>query len=212
MGVTAKSAKTQDRDRGTSLLAILVVRTRRTIGPMMSEAPFTPSPLPPWTEDRKVADLHDALAHVLADAFSVTAMALFAQWNTDDRADPAFVDVFRSRVRAGRSAQETIARRMRALGGPIMLHPSDPSEVPRWMLSGQSHDPVAEMVLLAAATYEFVRSVEATVEVAREIPDRDSIRALQRMRRREEKAIRMLHDLAGATTETLLDAGATTRH
>lgn len=168
---------------------------------MMSEEPYTPPPLPPWTDDRRVASLHDALAHVMADAFCVTALALFAQWNTTGRADAAFVAVFRARVRAGRSAQEQVARRMRALGGPVMLHPTDPSEVPRWMLAGQSNDPLAEMVLLAAGTQEFVRSIEATVEVAREIPDRDCMRVMRGLQRREERAIEQLRELAGATAE-----------
>ena len=118
----------------------------------------------------------------------------------------------RGRYRGRYGGTGAKAKRMRALGGPVMLHPTDPSEVPRWMLAGQSHDPLAEMVLLAADTYEFVRSVEATVEVAREIPDRDCIRSMQRLRRREEAAIIRLRDLARATAEVALGAGDTTRH
>lgn len=168
---------------------------------MMSEEPFVPPPLPSWTDDRRVAALHDALAHVMADAFSVTALALFAYWNTLGSTEGGFGAVFRDRARAGRRAQETVARRMRALGGPVMLHPTDPSEVPRWMLTGQSADPVAEMVLLVAGTHEFVRSVEATHEIARETPDRACMHAMARLQRREERAIEYLRRLAGATVE-----------
>ena len=167
----------------------------------MAEEPFVPPPLPSWTDDKRMAALHDALAHVMADAFSVTALALFAYWNTTDTTEREFGAVFRDRVHAGRRAQEVVARRMRALGGPVMLHPTDPSEVPRWMLTGQTADPVAEMVLLIAGTHEFVRSIEATHEIARETPDRACMHAMARLQRREEKAIDHLRRLTGASVE-----------
>lgn len=177
---------------------------------MMEEA-YIPPPLPPWTADRRVAALHDALAHVMADALSVTALASFAYWNTVGPAEGAFGPVFRARVRAGRRAQDQVARRMRTLGGPVMLHPTDPSEVPRWMLAGQSHDPLAEMVLLAAGTHEFVLSIEAAVEVARDIPDRACMAAMRRLAGREARAVSELRALSAATAENALRPDAT-RH
>lgn len=162
---------------------------------------FVPAPLPPWTDDRAVAALHDALAHVMADALNLTALASFARWNVEGGHCARFAGVFAARARAGRRAQEVVARRMRASGGPVALHPTDASEVPRWMLAGQSEDPLSELVLLIAGTHEFVRSVEATVEVARDVPDRTCMRVMRRLQRREEKAIAMLRDLAGAVAD-----------
>ena len=175
------------------------------------EVSYVPPPLPPWTDSRDVANLHDALAHVMADALSLTALASFARWNVAEVASARFADVFAERVRAGRRAQEVVARRMRALGGPVMLHPTDPSEVPRWMLAGQSADPVAELVLLAAGTHEFVRSVEAAAEVSREVPDPECMRVMRRLQRREEAAVERLRALANATVEAKIRRGAT-RH
>jgi hypothetical protein len=176
--------------------------------PRSASSDYVLPPLPPWTADRAVAALHDALAHVMADALCLTALASFARWNVSGTASARFVEVFVRRLRAGRRAQEVIARRMRLLGGPVALHPSDASEVPRWMLAGQSSDPVAELVLLMAGTHEFVRSVEAAAEVAREVPDRDCMRTMQRLQRREEQAIDMLRDLASAAAEARMRPGA----
>ena len=170
----------------------------------MDTSGFVPPPLPPWTHDRHVAALHDALAHVMADALSLTALASFAYWNTVDSVHESFSAVLRGRVAAGRRGQDVIARRMRALGGPVMLHPTDPSEVPRWMLAGQSADPLSETVLLAAGTQEFVRSIEATVEVAREVPDRACMRVMSRMQRNETNACIRLQELASAIAESTI--------
>lgn len=144
--------------------------------------------------------LADALRHVLADALSVTALALLTEWNAEG-ATPEHRALLRRRVAAARRAQVVVARRLHALGRPAALDAWDPSEVPRWMLAGQSRDPVTGVTLLAAGLSEFLASVDAAHEVAREVPDPDAMRVLARLVRRETRALSELQALSVAALE-----------
>lgn len=146
----------------------------------------------------RIEALADALRHVMADALNVTALARFARWNTARTAPHAHRALFRRRLTAGRRAQEAVARHLLTLGAPVALHPTDPSEVPRWMLAAQSEDSLAQVALLAAGAAEFVASVEAAVEVAREVPDASAVRTLTRLARRERGAMAEMRALAQA--------------
>ena len=165
----------------------------------------------PGTEPRTEA-LADALRHVLADAICVTALAQFARWNTARTAAGPQRALFLRRTRAGRGAQEALARRLRAIGRPAALHPSDPSEVPRWMLAAQSDDPLAQTALLAAAGAEFLASVEAAIEVARDAPDPPAMRGLGRLARRERAALAEMRTFAEAALAARAREPGPTRH
>lgn len=149
-------------------------------------------------------DLADALRHVLADAFAVTALAYLSKWNiratapcpVRARVDDAF--------RAGRRAQDVVARQLLALGFPAALHWTDPADVPRWLLAGQSHDTATELLVLSSGLREFAESLVAAIEVAREVPAPKAAAALGRVEFRQRVLIRALQ----ADAALLIESGA----
>jgi hypothetical protein len=63
----------------------------------------------------------------------------------------------------------------------VALHPTDLSDLPRWMLAAPAPEPRMRVALLAEATAEFTASLEAACEVARAAGD---LHARQRLWRR----------------------------
>ena len=170
-----------------------------------SEAQLGAMTPPAEPRDAPEEALADALRHVLADAFALAALADMAAWNL--AAAPDLAAYLRRRAAAARRAQAAVARQLRRLGRPAALHISDPSEVPRWMLASGTEDALATVLTLAAGTAEFAASVEAAVEVARDVPDAPCMGALGRMARRRRREVETLRALAEALARARLGAG-----
>ena len=139
--------------------------------------------------DARRAALVDALQHVMADVLSLTVVTSFAAWNA---LDEEAARSFREHVAEGRHAQDEVAACFRDLDSVVALHPSDPSEVPRWMLAVQSTDPIERAVTLAAAIEELIRSLDACVEVASDAEASGTTRAMKALSRRYAKSLTKL--------------------
>lgn len=135
----------------------------------------------------------DALRHVLMDAFSLQTLALCAAWNVEGSDQAGCLAPFRDRATSARAAAHEIARLLRRRRAAVALHPTDPSELPRWMLAAPAPEPLMRAALLAEATGEFIASLEAACEVARAAGD---LHTRQQLRRRLGAELRTAAALA----------------
>ncbi|MEL6799523.1 MAG: hypothetical protein AAFO80_06565 [Pseudomonadota bacterium] len=154
------------------------------------------------SQNAKTNDLADALRHVLADVFAVTALAYLSKWNIQQTAPPEVLEHVAHVHKAAQRGQTVIARQLWALGRPVSLHSSDPAHVPRWMLAGQSVDPVSELLLLTSGLTEVSASISAAIEVARDVPAPQAMAVLRRLLRNQTRWVRILREDA----ESLLQA------
>lgn len=157
------------------------------------------------SQHAKTNDLADALRHVLADAFAVTALAYLSKWNIQNRAPPNVCQHVDAVHRASQRGQAVVARQLCALNRPVSLHSSDPAHVPRWMLAGQSFDPVSELLLLTSGLNEVSESISAAIEVARDVPAPRATTALRRLMTSQGRWISVLRE----DTEILLQTDTT---
>jgi len=109
----------------------------------------------------------DALRHVLMDAFSLQLLALCAVWNLEPSVTGSYRSTFSQRARSALRAAYQAGFLLRRRGAAVALHPSDPSELPRWMFAAPVSDPPMLLDLLGQATGEFVSTLEAALDVTR---------------------------------------------
>jgi len=151
--------------------------------------------------DRETDAVSDALRHVLMDAFSLQLLALCAAWNVERPLGSAFYRLFRSRARTALGAAHRTARLLRHRGAAVALHPTDPSELPRWMFAAPVPEPDMLVGLLAQATSEFAATLEAALDVARGGDDGFTTRSLARRLRTERRIERNLAEFARSLAE-----------
>lgn len=101
------------------------------------------------------------------DAFSLQLLALCAVWNLDRSLSGSFRSTFSQRARSALRAAHQAGFLLRRRGAAVALHPTDPSEVPRWMFAAPVPEPTMLLNLLAQATGEFVTTLEAALDVTR---------------------------------------------
>lgn len=140
----------------------------------------------------------DALRHVLMDALSLQSLALCAAWNVDGSGEAGYAALFRKRARSAQAAAHGLAKLLRRRQAAVALHPSDPSELPRWMFAAPAPEPVMLVALLAEATAEFVASLEAASEVARAAGDGPTRAHLARRLNAERQTAATLAEVAAS--------------
>jgi len=143
----------------------------------------------------------DALRHVLMDAFTLQFLALCAAWNMEGSGQAGYAALFRKRARSAQAAAHQLAKLLRHRRAAVALHPTDPSELPRWMFAAPAPEPVMLVALLAEATAEFAASLEAAAEVARAAGDRHTRGRLVRRLRAERRTAAALAEVAGGLAE-----------
>lgn len=144
----------------------------------------------------------DALRHVLMDAFSLQLLALCAAWNVEQPLGGTYYRIFRGRARTALGAAHSAGQLLRRRGAAVALHPSDPSELPRWMFAAPVPEPAMLVSLLAQATGEFVTTLEAALDVTRGgAGDSFTRRNLTRRLRAERRTQLALRDFAASLAE-----------
>ncbi len=144
----------------------------------------------------------DALRHVLMDAFSLQLLAFCAAWNIEHLLGGTYNRLFQQRARTALSAAHRAGVLLRRRGAAVALHPSDPSELPRWMFAAPVPEPVLLIGLLAQATGEFVTRLEAALDVARGgAGDADTRRSLSRRLAAERRIRSSLESFAASLAE-----------
>jgi hypothetical protein len=150
----------------------------------------------------EVDPITDALRHVLLDAFSLQLLALCAAWNIEQMLGDAYLRLFQQRARTAMGAAHQAGLLLRRRGAAVALHPSDPSELPRWMFAAPVPEPMMLVGLLAQATGEFVVTLEAALDVAAgQAGDAVTHRSLTRRLTAERRARATLEAIAASLAE-----------
>jgi len=131
------------------------------------------------------------------DAFSLQLLALCAAWNVERSPAAGYDRIFQSRAQTALGAAHGAARLLRRRGAAVALHPTDPSELPRWMFAAPVPEPAMLVSLLAQATAEFMTTLEAALDVSRE-GDRFTTRSLTQRLNAERRTYASLREFASS--------------